>query len=100
MSNSSWKQYGGVQKTDRFQNLGIGTLIADQVLLKQKNTTNFKINGSLFVTGDILALGGGNIYSNNDLYVPQNTYLTNHLYFGTQIQFNLKNMNYKVSRYF
>jgi photosystem II stability/assembly factor-like uncharacterized protein len=84
MSNSSWKQYGGVQKTDRFQNLGIGTLVADQVLLKQKNTTNFKINGSLFVTGDIFALGGGNIYSNNDLYVPQNTYLTNHLYFGTQ----------------
>ena len=84
MSNSSWKQYGGIQKTDRFQNLGIGTLVADQVLLKQKNTTNFNINGTLFVTGDILALGGGNIYSSNDLYVPKNTYLNNHLYFGTQ----------------
>jgi photosystem II stability/assembly factor-like uncharacterized protein/predicted acyltransferase (DUF342 family) len=84
MSNSSWKQYGGIQKTDRFQNLGIGTLVADQVLLKQKNTTNFIINGALFVKGDITTENGGNIYSANDLFVPKNTYLTNHLYLGTQ----------------
>jgi len=84
MSNSSWKQYGGIQKTDRFQNLGIGTLVADQILLKQKNTTNFNVNGTLNIAGgDINILGGGNAYFNNDLYVNHNSYLYNYLYFKT-----------------
>jgi photosystem II stability/assembly factor-like uncharacterized protein len=94
MSNLSWKQYGGVQKTDRFQSLGIGTLVADQVLLKQKNTTNFNINGSLLVTGDIQTSGGGNVYSSNDLYALQNTYLNNHLYFGTQVHDTTNNYGF------
>ena len=39
MSNDSWKRYGGVNKTDKFKNLTIGTIVADQVLLRQKVST-------------------------------------------------------------
>lgn len=53
MSNDSWKRYGGVNKTDKFKNLTIGTIVADQVLLRQKVSTITNFNTSITVTGGI-----------------------------------------------
>ena len=81
MSNSSWKQYGGIQKTDRFHSVGVGTLVADSVLLRQKNTTDFNIVGTLNVNnGDINVAGTGNVFL---LAVKSDAYITGKLFYGT-----------------
>lgn len=81
MSNSSWKQYGGIQKTDRFHSVGVGTLVADTVLLRQKNTTDFNIVGTLNVNnGDFNLSGTGNVFL---LAVKTDAYITGKLFYGT-----------------
>jgi hypothetical protein len=72
MSNESWKRYGGVSKTDKFKNLTIGTLVADQVLLRQKVSTVTEFPNSINVTnGDLSvlkgSLSGQNLTVNNSL---------------------------------
>jgi hypothetical protein len=72
MSNNSWKQYGGMSKIDKFQHLTIGTLVADQVLLREKVstvstfTTSVIVQGSLAVNVDI---SGVNLNATNNLNV-------------------------------
>jgi len=89
MSNSSWKQYGGIQKTDKFHSVGVGTLVADSVLLRQKNTTDFNIVGTLNVNnGDFNLAGTGNVFL---LSVKTDAYITGKLFYGTT---NTNNTNY------
>jgi hypothetical protein len=72
MSNNSWKQYGGMSKIDKFQHLSIGTLVADQVLLREKVSTvstfptSVNVQGSLAVNVDI---SGVNLNATNNLNV-------------------------------
>jgi len=86
MSNS-WKQYGGIYKSDKLHNVGIGTLVADSVLLRQKNLTQFTVQGTINVSQDAIIQGqlnlSGNANLSRDLYVSQNAYLSNKLFFGT-----------------
>jgi len=88
MSNDSWKRYGGVSKTDKFKNLTIGTIVADQVLLRQKVSTitsfNTSINvaGGLTVTGDIT---GTNINATNS-FTTKDAIISNKLNLGSGIQ--------------
>jgi len=85
MSNDSWKRYGGVSKTDKFKNLTIGTIVADQVLLRQKVSTitsfNTSINvaGGLTVTGDVT---GENVKSTTSM-TTKDVIISNKLIFGT-----------------
>ena len=87
MANNSWKQYGGIYKTDKLHNVGIGTLVADSVLLRQKNLTQFTVQGTINVSQDAIIQGqlnlSGNANVSRDLYVSQNSYLAKKLYFGT-----------------
>jgi len=70
MSNS-WKQYGGVQKTDKFQTLDIGTLIANDVIYKTNTTiTTFK---NIVADGSIT---GNALITNQDMYVAGNIYFS------------------------
>jgi len=78
MSNDSWKRYGGVSKTDKFKNLTIGTIVADQVLLRQKVSTitsfnsSIKVDGGLSVSQDVSGL---NINASNRLTAKDATIL-------------------------
>ena len=87
MSNS-WKQYGGVNRTEKLHNVGVGTLIADQILLRT-NITLTTIQGTLEVTGNIN--GKTDINIDNNLYVSGSTYLNQKLYFQYEYLINLMN---------
>lgn len=54
MSNS-WKQYGGKYKS--FKTFSIGTVVADDVLLRQKYSGEFQILGSIKVSENVAAKG-------------------------------------------
>ena len=51
MSNNSWRQYGGIRKQESFQNLSIGTLVADKVLLREKISDVVTFTTNLTLTG-------------------------------------------------
>lgn len=91
MSNS-WKQYGGTSKTDKFHKFSVGTLIADEILLRQKYSGIFEFLGSINVAGDIIGKSNFIIKDANEnlkvdlstnlgIHIP--TYMTNKVYFGT-----------------
>ena len=90
MATNTWKQYGGTRKQNQFHNLTIGTLVADNVLLRESYAGKFIIPGSIYVKTDVNC--NGNIYGfiNNftsfDSYVGKNFYLNKRMYFGTQNQ--------------
>ena len=91
MSNS-WKQYGGISKTDKFHKFSVGTLIADDILLRQKYSGVFEFLGSINVAGDIVGKSRLSILdatkqqtidisTNVAIHIP--TYMSNKVYFGT-----------------
>ena len=91
MSNS-WKQYGGISKTDKFHKFSVGTLIADDILLRQKYSGVFEFLGSINVAGDIVGKSRLSILdatkqqtidisTNVAIHIP--TYMSNNVYFGT-----------------
>jgi len=91
MSNS-WKQYGGTSKTDKFHKFSVGTLIADEILLRQKYSGIFEFLGSINVAGDIIGKSNFIIKDANEnlkvdlstnLGIHTPTYMTNKVYFGT-----------------
>ena len=72
MSNNSWKQYGGISKIDKFQHLTIGTLVADQVLLREKVSTVSTFPTSVIVQGSLAVnvdISGVNLNATNNLNV-------------------------------
>lgn len=91
MSNS-WKQYGGTSKTDKFHKFSVGTLIADEILLRQKYSGVFEFLGSINVAGDIIGKSNFTIKDPNEnlkidlstnleIHIP--SYMKNKVYFGT-----------------
>jgi len=65
MSNNSWRQYGGIRNQESFQNLSIGTLVADKVLLREKvsEVVTFTTNLTLTGTGVSLTIEDGSIFT-------------------------------------
>jgi hypothetical protein len=97
MLNNSWKKYGGIRNTDQFHNLNIGTLVADQVLLREKVATTTIFNtllearGGLTVTS-INATNNIDICNNlivyNDINITPSKFqydTVNNLYYYTAI---------------
>jgi len=86
MSSNTWRQYGGTRKQNQLHNLTIGTLVADQVLIRESYAGKFKIPGSIFVGADVNAIGNvyafGSSVTTFDSYVGKNLYLNKNLYFG------------------
>uniref|UniRef100_A0A6C0B3T4 Fibronectin type-III domain-containing protein n=1 Tax=viral metagenome TaxID=1070528 RepID=A0A6C0B3T4_9ZZZZ len=87
MSSNTWRQYGGTRKQNQFHNLTIGTLVADQVLLRESYAGKFKIPGSIFVGADVNAIGNvyafGSSLTTFDTYTGKNLFVKKNLYFGT-----------------
>jgi len=52
MSNNSWRQYGGIRKHELLQNISIGTLVADKVLLREKVSEVVTFTQNLTVTNN------------------------------------------------
>ena len=92
MSSNTWRQYGGTRKQNQFHNLTIGTLVADQVLLRESYAGKFKIPGSIFVGADVNAIGNVYAFSSSvttfDSYTGKNLFLKKNLYFGTDVSLN------------
>ena len=55
MSNNSWKQYGGISQIDNFTTINAGTIIADQFLSRTAKPIDETINGSIYVSGDVVS---------------------------------------------
>lgn len=85
MSNS-WKKYGGIYKSDRYNSIGVGTMVADQVLIRQRVISSSQVAGSLIV--------GENVSVGLDLSVKGSTSVSGELfanstsYFGDKLYFN------------
>lgn len=98
MSNNSWKQYGGIRKQDKFQNLNIGTLVADQVLLRDSYAGLYVISGTLNVGTDLIAAGnvqaGLDFRSDFNMYVGKNAYIQKKLHFGRVVPVEDANTTY------
>jgi hypothetical protein len=88
MSNNSWRQYGGIRKHESFQNLSIGTLVADKVLLREKvsEVVNF-VNNVLLTGVNLTITSPGVLYANKGefagtLIVKDNLTIGDKIYFG------------------
>jgi hypothetical protein len=91
MSNQ-WKQYGGLSKIDKFQHLTIGTLVADQVLLREKVATVTRFNTTIEVNpGELNVLLGNvnaiNVNSQNNLSVVNNAFIGGKITIGSNNNF-------------
>lgn len=81
MAMNSWRQYGGIYANEKFQNIGVGTVVADKILLRQQNINQAKINGTLIVTENIDA--SGQITAQLGLVSLSDVYIKRKLFFGT-----------------
>ena len=83
---NSWKKYGGIYNSDKYNNIGVGTMVADKVLIRQQVITSSQVNGSLTV--------GQNVGIRDDLYVGKDTSISGELivdkseYIGDKLYFN------------
>jgi hypothetical protein len=86
MSNNSWKQFGGIGKTDNFNTINASTIIADQFISRSSRPTYQFFNGTYEVAFDLSAgvnvLAGNSIYSKKDVFVNRDLYANNKLFFG------------------
>lgn len=85
MSNS-WKKYGGIYKSDKYNSIGVGTMVADQVLIRQRVISSSQVAGSL-VVGENVSVGldlsvNQNAFIKKDLYVDRSAYVSDKLYFN------------------
>ena len=82
----SWKSYGGTNKTDNLQNISIGTLVADTILLRQNYATELTVQGSMQILGGITVNGNSTFLNNTinkeDVFADKDLYINNKLYFG------------------
>ena len=83
----SWRSYGGTSKNDNLQNISIGTLVADSLLLRQNYATEFTVQGSMQVLGDVTVQGNSNFHrdiviTDSDLFANRDLYIKRNLYFG------------------
>jgi hypothetical protein len=83
---NSWKKYGGIYKSDKYNSIGVGTMVADQVLIRQRVITSSQVEGSLTV-GEYMSVGidltvANNLSVSGDLYVDNTEYIGDKLYFN------------------
>jgi hypothetical protein len=81
---NSWKKYGGIYKSDKYNSIGVGTMVADQVLIRQRVITNSQVAGSLFV--------GENINVDLDIIVGHNATVSGELIVSSKSRFKDKIM--------
>lgn len=78
MSNNSWKQYGGISQIDNFTTINAGTIIADQFLSRTAKPIDETINGSIYVSGDVVS---NFLDIKKSGFINEDLYLNNKLFF-------------------
>ena len=79
MSSTSWKSYGGIYNTHKINNLGVGTIVTDRIIVRKQNLAvqviedNVIIEGYQDTRGNVLATQNtvaiGSMYAGNSVYV-------------------------------
>ena len=88
MSNNSWRQYGGIRKHETMQNLSIGTLVADKVILREKTSEILTFTENLILAGVNITIDApGKIIATDvdlsgALFVKDDVTVGDTLYFG------------------
>ena len=90
--SSSWKKFGGIYKSEKFNSIGVGTMVADQVLIRQRVITDSLVEGTLRV-GQNVEVGEdvfvGNLLTvSGDAIANKDVYISDKLYFNTFIDTN------------
>ena len=88
MLNNSWKKYGGIRNTDQFHNLTIGTLVADQVLLREKVSTETIFTSLLLANGGITTTS---LTATNNVDICNNLIVYNDINAKSKIYFSSNN---------
>ena len=92
MSNS-WKKYGGTRKPDQQHTFTVKTLVADELLLRQKYSGVFEVLGSINVAQDIYGNGALQLFGADDnlkLDISENAMLPYDTYIYYKIIFRHK----------
>ena len=67
---TKWKQYGGINKLDSFNNISVNSIVADTFTLKKSYYGTFDICGELHVSGNAIidtTIKGNNLTITNDI---------------------------------
>ena len=79
----SWKQYGGIRKNDKLNNLSLGTLVADDIILRQVKVTTHIFDDTIVAKKDIQIHRNLDVSNNVDvsgaLVVHKNMYTPNYV---------------------
>lgn len=88
----SWKQYGGIRKNDNVSNLGIGTLVVDDIILRQVKVSTHIFDDTIIAKKDIHVYRNLDVSNNIDvsgeLVVHNNVFSSNYV-FGTNTDISL-----------
>lgn len=88
----SWKQYGGIRKNDKLNNLALGTLVADDIILRQVKVTSHIFEDTIIAKKDIHVHRNLDVSNNVDvsgeLIVHENIYTPNYV-IGTNTDISL-----------
>ena len=88
----SWKQYGGIRKNDKLNNLALGTLVADDIILRQPSVTTHIFEDTIIAKKDIKVHRNLDVSNNVDvsgeLVAHKNIYTSNYV-IGTNTNISL-----------
>lgn len=88
----SWKQYGGIRKNDKLNNLALGTLVADDIILRQVKVTTHIFDDTIVAKKDVQIHRNLDVSNNVDvsgeLVVHKNIYTPNYV-IGTNTDISL-----------
>ena len=89
MSSTSWKSYGGIYKTHKLNNLGVGTIVTDRIIVRKQNLAvqviedNVVIEGYQETRGNLLAtqnqVAYSSVFAGNSLFVDNRLLFINNL---------------------
>ena len=89
MSSTSWKSYGGIYKTHKINNLGVGTIVTDRIIVRKQNLAvqiiedNVVLEGYQDTRGNVLATQNmvsiDSLYSGNSVFVDNRILFINNL---------------------
>lgn len=89
MSSTSWKSYGGIYKTHKINNLGVGTIVTDRIIVRKQNVAvqtiedNVIIEGYQDTRGNVLAtqnhVAASSVFAGNSVFVDNRILFINNL---------------------
>ena len=89
MSSTSWKSYGGIYNTHKINNLGVGTIVTDRIIVRKQNVAvqtiedNVIIEGYQDTRGNVLStqnhVAVNSVFAGNSIFVDNRILFINNL---------------------